>query len=57
MVIEKMNPDDIVRKRPALPLDGNEGGLSEILIDKPEVSVDIIDKINKGVARWHCRPD
>ena len=45
MFIEKMNPDDIVRKRPALPLDGNEGGLSEILIDKPEVSVDIIDII------------
>ena len=45
MVIGKMNPDAIVKQRPALPLDGNEGGLPEILIDKPEVSVDIIDII------------
>ena len=40
-----MSLDDIVTTRLAILLDVNEEGLPEILIDKPEISVDITDII------------
>ena len=40
-----MSLDDIVTTRLAILLDVNEEELPEILIDKPEISVDITDII------------
>ena len=40
-----MSLDNIVTARLAILLDVNEEGLPEILIDKPEISVDITDII------------
>lgn len=40
-----MSLDDIETTRLAILLDVDEGGLPEILIDKPEISVDITDII------------
>lgn len=33
----KVNPADIIKSRPALPLDGNRGGLPELIIDPKNV--------------------
>ena len=52
MVIWKMSLDDIVTTRLAILLDVNEEGLPEILIDKPEISVDITDIIILKPIVW-----
>jgi hypothetical protein len=33
----KVNPADIIKSRSALPLDGNRGGLPELIIDPKNV--------------------
>jgi hypothetical protein len=35
----KVNPADIIKSRPALPLDGNKGGLPELIIDPKNVKL------------------
>ena len=35
----KVNPADIIKSRPALPLDGNKGGLQELIIDPKNVKL------------------
>ena len=52
MVIWKMSLDNIVTTRLAILLDVNEEGLTEILIDKPEISVDITDIIILKPIVW-----
>ena len=52
MVIWKMSLDNIVTTRLAILLDVNEEGLPEILIDKPEISVDITDIIILKPIVW-----
>ena len=52
MVIWKMSLDNIVTARLAILLDVNEEGLPEILIDKPEISVDITDIIILKPIVW-----
>ena len=52
MVIWKMSLDNIVTTRLAILLGVNEEGLPEILIDKPEISVDITDIIILKPIVW-----
>ena len=35
----RVNPADIIKSRPALPLDGNRGGLPEFIIDPKNVNL------------------
>jgi hypothetical protein len=46
LVRGRVNRSDIIESRPARPLDGNRGGLPELIIDSENVNLDYFEVLN-----------